>query len=76
MFDTSYRAKQIAETFVELRRATIGAHQHLFELRHRWGRKDTLREVKYSTDLNFKHSVSTQLNFGFSGLIEEQWFRK
>lgn len=27
-------------------------------------------EVKYSTDLNFKHSVSTQLNFQFSGLIE------
>ena len=28
------------------------------------------KEVKYSTDLNFKHSISTQLNFGFLGLIQ------
>lgn len=46
MFDTSYRAKQIAETLLELRRNKEhrGAYQHLFELRHWWGWKDTLQE--------------------------------
>ena len=34
------------------------------------------KEMKDSTNLNFKHCASTGLNFGFAGFIGKQWVRK